>query len=422
MTPLHLAAVVCEAVAVLGLVQALLGRAALGRFLRRAPARAVGDASLPAITVLKPLHGAEPLLAEALASFCAQDYPRFEIVFGVQDPADPAIATVQALRARFPAVAMTLVVEPCGDEPNRKIANLMNMLPEARHELLVIADSDIHVRPTYLRALAAALAVPGVGLVTTLYTGRPAHRGLVGRLGAAHINHVFLPGVLLARALGRRDCLGATMALPRRLLDRLGGLQALADHLADDAMLGHLVTEAGYEIGLAGTVPQTTVPERRLGALLQHELRWARTNRALEPAGFALSAMQFPLAWSLFALPLAGLAPWALLALLGVWGVRALAAGGVDADLALARGTPIWLLPIRDLLSLGMVAASFTGNKVVWRDQVMRASGKGARAPNRAAATRALLSGPAMAARPALTTGSALTTGPALTGKELTPT
>ena len=166
------------------------------------------------ITVLKPLHGDEPLLEQALESVCVQDYPAaWQVVFGVSRPDDAALPVVQRLRSWFPGRDLAVVVDETIHGPNRKVGNLINMLSAAKHDVLVIADLDVHVAPDWLRQLAGALAHPGVGLVTTIYTGLPASG--VATLGAAQINHYFLPGALLARSLGRQDCLGATMALTR---------------------------------------------------------------------------------------------------------------------------------------------------------------------------------------------------------------
>src|SRR5271166_6655562 len=169
----------------------------------------------PGVSVLKPLHGTEPLLEAALASTCAQDFPTFQVVFGAGRADDPALAVVERLRQRFPAVDIAVVVDPSRHGANPKVGNLINMLPAAKHDVLVIADSDLHVAPDWLTRVVAALDVPGTGLACTLYTGLPATGALVARLAAMHITHTFLPGALLSRALGRQDCLGATMALRR---------------------------------------------------------------------------------------------------------------------------------------------------------------------------------------------------------------
>jgi ceramide glucosyltransferase len=287
----------------------------------------------PGVSVLKPLHGAEPLLEAALASTCAQDFPTFQVVFGVSRADDPALAVVERLRRRFSAVDIAVVVDSRRHGTNPKVGNLINMLPAAKHDVLVIADSDLHVAPDWLTRVVAALDVPGTGLACTLYAGLPATGVLVERLAAMHITHTFLPGALLSRALGRQDCLGATMALRRETLARLGGLAALADHLADDNMLGRRVRALGLDVALADTVPATTVPEATLAALWRHELRWARTIRALVPGQFAASVLQYPIAWSLLALALSGGALWSWSLFETAWVTRALAAKAIDRAL-----------------------------------------------------------------------------------------
>lgn len=358
----------------LGLMQSSAGWLAVERFARRATM--VPD-RCPPVTILKPLHGDEPLLEEALASFCAQDYPEFQIVFGLQDPADPALEVLARLRRRFPALDMAVVVDPTPHGLNRKVANLINMTPQIRHDVLVIADSDIHAPPGYLTQLVASLMAPGVGLVTTLYAGLPSGRTLTGRLGAEHINHAFLPGALMARGLGREDCLGATMALRRQTLDSVGGLQALANHLADDAVLGRLVKARGLSIALAGTVPATTVAEAHLPELFRHELRWARTIQSLEAVGFAMSGVQYPLFWAALAVGLSGGAHWAWLAFALAWLVRGAAGYGIDRALGLARGAGLWCLPFRDIMSVAVMLASYRTDQVAWRGQILRATRPG---------------------------------------------
>lgn len=364
-----LAALLCAGLSAAGLLQACAGAAAVHRF-RRRPGPGAG--ALPPLTVLKPLHGDEPVLEQALASFCAQDYPGLQIVFGVQHPGDPALAVVTRLRTRFPDMDVAVVVDATVHGSNRKIGNLINMLRAARHEVLVIADSDIHAPPGYLRSVAAALNGPGVGLVTTLYVGLAAAPNLVGQLGAAYVNHDFLPGALLARALGRQDCLGATMALTRTTLEAIGGLRALADHVADDALLGELVRRQGRSVALAGTIPATTVAETRLADLFAHELRWMRTMRAVAPAGFAFSAVQFPLFWAALTVVLAGGAGWAWSGFAVAWMLRSVLARQVDRALRVVSPLPIWCLPLRDLLSVAVMLSSYRSNRVRWRGREHR--------------------------------------------------
>ena len=365
----EIATLACAGLTCAGLFQAAVGWAGLRRFqAAQTPVRAP-DAGWPALSVLKPLHGDEPLLEEALASLLEQEYPVFQVVFGVQSARDPALRTVHRLRARFPAADIAVVIDATRHGSNGKVGNLINMLPSARYDALVIADSDIHAPPGYLASIAATLDRPGVGLVTTLWSGRAAADGLVARLGEVFINRDFLPGALLGRLLGRQDCLGATMALRRSTLERIGGFQALANHVADDALLGKLVRAQRLEVALAPTIPATTVAETALTDLFQHEVRWARTIRSVEPVGFALSSVQYPLFWAFTTLLLSGGAEWAWIGFALSWLGRALIAHGVDRALKVASRLTIWCLPFRDLLSVVVMLASYGSNRVAWRGQ-----------------------------------------------------
>jgi ceramide glucosyltransferase len=375
--------VIADALAValsaVGLVQAIAGARALRRFVHRPR---LEPTRTPPVTVLKPLYGDEPLLEEALASVCRQDYPVWQVVFGVQNAADTALPVAQRLKSRFAECDIAVVIDPRTHGANRKVGNLMNMLPAAKHDVLVIADSDVHVAPDWLWRLAAALEQPSVGLATAIYTGLPApppqpyRRGRRwSELAAMQINQYFLPGALLARAMGRQDCLGATMALRRETLERIGGFHALVNHLADDNVLGRLVQRLGLKVALADTIPATTVAETTLRALWRHELRWARTIRALEPAPFAASALQYPLVWALLAVALAAGAPWSLAWFALAWAVRAAAARAMDRALRLANRSPLWLLPVRELMSVAVMAASYAGRRVDWRGYTLEAEG-----------------------------------------------
>ncbi|MBV8523181.1 MAG: bacteriohopanetetrol glucosamine biosynthesis glycosyltransferase HpnI [Acetobacteraceae bacterium] len=363
------AAWISGAIGLAGLVQSTAGFAMVRRFVAQ-PTPAPGYR--PPVTILKPLYGHEPLLEQALATACSQNYPEYQIVFGVTRSWDPALAVVHRLQTRFPHADIAVVVNADQHGQNRKVSNLMNMLQAAKHDVIVIADSDIHALPDYLDRLVAALEQPRVGLVTTLYTGWPVSARVVPQLGAAQINYGFLPSVLFGRALGRQDCLGATMALNRATLGRMGGFEALVPHLADDNVLGRKVRELGLHVQLASAVPSTTVPEETIGALFRHELRWARTIRRLAPAGFAASALQYSLGWAALAAALAGSA-WGLVLFGGVWAVRSALARGIDTALRrqgsapVGLRAPIWLLPLRDLLSLIVMASSYFGRHVEWR-------------------------------------------------------
>ena len=292
-------------------------------------------------------------------------------MFGVQSRGDPAIGLVHRLQARFPALDLVLVVDATPHGANRKIANLINMLPAARHDILVISDSDIHAGPGYLRRVVEALQQPGVGLVTTLYGGRAASPALARRMAAAQVNHNFLPGVLMSRLLGRQDCLGATMALRRPMLDAIGGLSALSPHIADDSALGKLVRAQGASIAIADALTVTTVSETSLRDLFAHELRWGRTVRSVEPVGYALSAIQLPLFWAVLAVLLAPASAWSWSVLALVWIVRGITAGVIDRMLGHSGTVPPALLPMRDWLSAAVMLGSLSGRRVAWRGHTL---------------------------------------------------
>ena len=363
--------------AAFGMMQAVAGLCAVRAFARtRNPA----PATMPPVTILKPVCGNEPLLHEAIQSFCEQDYPHFQLLIGAQDAGDPALDVARRLQARFPACDIGIVIDPALHGPNRKVSNLMNMLPAAKHPVLVISDSDTHVRPDFLMQVVSALEVPGTGLVTTVCGGVAASAGIAAQLGVMHLSHCFLPGALVAAAIGRKDCLGGTMALRRTTLARAGGLHSLVAHLADDNVLGQRVQQLGLAVSLAATVPAMTVRERSLRDVWQQELRWARTIRALAPLAFGASILQFPLFWALLAVLASGGGGLEATLLLAAWAVRFGVTRAIDRGLRPLRAghalpTPGLLLPFRDVLSAVEIIASFCGDAVVWRGHAMRADG-----------------------------------------------
>jgi len=326
----------------------------------------------PPVTILKPLHGVDVELYENLLSFCRQDYAPFQIVFGLRDANDPAIAVVRRIEREFPALDIALVVEVLDRGANPKVANLLNMLPVAKHDLLVIADSDMRVPPDYLRRVTAPLAEPSVGVVTCLYAGRPADASLASRLGALHINDWFLPSVLVAAALAPVDfCMGSTMALRRDALAAIGGLEALSGYLADDYMLGHLLTRAGYRVRLSDCLVETVIGDAGLAETLGRERRWARTVRGVRPLAFAFSFPIFSLPVALLAAlllnPVEGGFPVGYSLVLAAILLRAVLHHRVRRLVGGPSRPMFRLLPLRDVLGFGVWAASFLGGGVSWR-------------------------------------------------------
>jgi ceramide glucosyltransferase len=356
--------------ALVGAIQQLVGTVLVERFVARpasAPALAVP------VSIMKPLCGVEPLTELALESFFLIDYPLFQLVFGVQSAGDPVLEILDRLRSRYPRHDVALVIDSTLHGSNRKVSNLINMLAFAKYDTLVMSDADIHVPPYFLSSVISALEQPGVGLVTTLYTALPGTPNLATRLGANQINYSFLPGALLARKLGRQDCLGVTMALSRNTLAMIGGLQAVANHLADDQVLGRLVRAKGQGLTLAQVIPATTVPEANFAELYFHELRWARTIRALVPFAYAGSVLQMSLFWVLVCLVFSHgfWAAWLLLFALLL--IRHGLARRLANALRLPAAGAAWMFVLRDLLSAIIYFASFCGNNVNWRGQQMRA-------------------------------------------------
>ena len=361
----------------------LLGCAAIGgayqlfqlfavwRFFRHARRAAIGSstANLPPVTVLKPLKGPAIALYETLASFCRQDYPGFQIVFGVEDPADPAVAIVQRIRRDFPNVDMVLSV---GRVPgaNRKVANLCQMMRHARHGILVMSDSDIRVRHDYLRTLVAPLAAdPAVGLTTCLYRGR-APLGLPSVVESLFINTDFMPMVLSAQIVQKFEyAYGASIALRRDALDAIGGFAAIADHLADDYQLGNRIAKLGYCLVLLPYVVETVLDSVTFGDVWRHQLRWARTYRVCQPAGWFFSILTHATTFGvLAALLVGGAAGAAVLA-----GTLALRLGTLALILGMLGDRRsrrrLWLVPPKDLVSTAVWLGAWTGREVAWSGQ-----------------------------------------------------
>jgi ceramide glucosyltransferase len=335
----------------------------LARFTRR---RIPNRSETPRVSVLKPLYGADPGLYESLASFCNQEYADFEVVFCLHDERDAAAPIVERIARDYPHVPIRTVY---GENPaiaNPKIANLAKPGAEPHGDLIVIADSDIWVGRDYLRAIAASFSSDRTGAVTCLYGGIP-NETFAARLGAMRSEEEFSPSVLVAVALAKMEfCLGATMAVRRDVLDAIGGLEALGGDLADDYNLGKLVADRGLEVALSRYVVRTTIAETTLAALWLREVRWARTNFRLAPAGHIFSFLMFALP---FAFAYAVLAHNAL-----AYGVLLLVA---TLRLALhetarnvfgnGRRDEPWLIPSRDLFSLAVWAASLVTRTVRWR-------------------------------------------------------
>jgi len=355
------------AIAMMGAAYASLSALMVGRFMRRAP-RATDHC--PAVTLLKPLHLGEPDLMRNLETFFTQTYAGpVQIVFGVHDQADPAMETVRALQAKYPDADTAVVADTALYGANGKISNLINMLPLAKHDTLVLSDSDIAVGTSWLSQVTSALARPGVGIVTCLYTGEPAQGGhaLWSSLAAMGTSYEFLPNAVVGTGLGlAAPCFGSTIALKRKTLDEVGGFAAFADHLADDYEMGRAVRAQGYTLAIPAMGVGHTAAESSIGELFRHELRWTRTIRLVDPVGHFGSIITHGFAFALMAALMLDFSV-ASLAVLGITlAARLFLKYRIDSLFGTYAG-PYWLMPLRDLLSFVVFVSSLFGETVHWR-------------------------------------------------------
>ena len=328
--------------------------------------------TFPSVTLLKPLHGAYPGMGEVLEAFCDQDYPGpVQILFGVQDAADPAIDVVEALIARRPDADIALICDATQHGTNRKISNVVNIAAGARHELLVLSDADIVAPPSWLRQVTQALAADGVGAVTCLYVGQD-DGSLWSSLGAMAINYGFLPNAVLGKTLGLAEpCFGSTIALRAETLAAMGGFRAFNDHLADDFEMGRAVRTLGLTIAIPPMVVRHLGQDGDLNTLIDHELRWGRTVRQIDPGGYAGSVITNPLPLAFIAAGLMGFSPWGLGLILTTLGVRIACKFAMDRATGTSAGR-WWMIPARDVLSLFVFVASFAVNTVGWQGRRFR--------------------------------------------------
>jgi ceramide glucosyltransferase len=342
-------------------------------FADRRRQRALGLNYTPPVTIFKPVRGADDEAYENFASFLRQDYPEYQIIFGLREESDPAIPIIRRLIADFPGRDIELVVSPDEFGHNAKVSNLQNMYAKAKHEVLLIADSDIRVEPDYLRRVIAPLRPrtdrPQVGMVTCLYRGTKA-KTFAGLLENIGVSATFGPDVCSARALqGVKFAFGSTIAMRRETLERIGGFPALADYLADDFLLGNHAAKEGLEVVISDYVVEHVSAPDTFAAMLRHQVRWARTVRVSRPWGYrgmimthgVAAALMAALAWdfsgfALWLLALTIVARFLPLFVIGVYGLK---------DRALARY--FWLAPVRDLIAFGVWAAGLAGDKIEWR-------------------------------------------------------
>lgn len=324
----------------------------------------------PPVSILKPLKGTDPEIYEGFRSHCLQDYPEYEIIFGVSDAADPAVASVEQLQREFPKHKIKLVVSPVKLGANVKVSNLAQMVRAASHEYLIVNDSDIRVESDYLRRVVAPLLDDHTGMVTCLYRGIAAPT-LGSHLEALGISTDFCAGALVARQLegGLHFGLGSTLAFRRTNLIRIGGFESIVDYLADDYELGRRIANLGLKVLLSDVVVETHLPAYDISGFIEHQMRWARGVRDSRLGGYLGLASTFGLMWALVNLIAAHAAPWSWAVLGVVFLLRVSVAVAVGKIVLRDRQlfSQLWLLPMRDLIAVGVWLVSFAGHTVIWR-------------------------------------------------------
>jgi ceramide glucosyltransferase len=324
------------------------------------------------VSILKPVHGRDPHFYEAIRSHALQDYPQYEILFGIGRADDPAAEDIRRLIAEFPARQIRLIVAST-KMPNAKAGVLADLAAQAQYPLLLINDGDITVDPDYLRQVTALLDRPGAGLITCLY--RAQSENLPGRWEALGVATEFAPSVLVARMLGSVEfALGSTMLLRAEDLRRIGGFAAIGDYLADDYQLGRAIRSLGLRVIFAPAIVETHLGGATWGEVWRHQLRWSRAIRVSRPGGYYGYLVTHATFWSLIAIAAGawpiGLAALAIRMLAGIW-----VGWGVLRDSAALRRA--WWIPFRDLGGFAIWLCGLFGNTVEWRGARMRLSPDG---------------------------------------------
>lgn len=358
-----------------------LASAVFGRRLLRSLRRRLEPVSLPPVTVIKPLKGGEAALYENLASFCRQEYPCYQIVFCLQCPEDPALAVVSRLRKDFPGVDMEVVVSKDRIGYNPKVNNMSNAYPFAKYDLLLMSDSDILVRPDFLRRMVAPFADPGVGLATAFY--QATGTGCVwSNMEALSINAQFLPQALCAANFGMRFAMGAAMMVRRKAFEETGAFHNLADHLADDFWLGESVREAGWKLELSDAVVETVPCITDAVEHFKHLVRWSRTIRICNPGGHAASLIQHGFSLLTLKVLLFGPDARSLGLLAALWAAKAAASAALSAELGgLQPLEALWLLPLAEWFSFAAWLGGWGSSRVLWRGELYDVQSKGRLVP-----------------------------------------
>jgi ceramide glucosyltransferase len=332
----------------------------------------------PPISILKPVCGLDQDTYQNFASFCIQNYPTYQMIFAVRDQADPVIAVIKQIINDFPQIDIEIVQSDRCIGTNYKISNLANALSKAKYDVLVLADSDVRVDPEYLRNLVQPLADPEVGAVTCLY--RPIMQGWVATIEAIGISTDYLASVLVANQLeGIKFALGTTIAMPKTVLSKIGGFEAIAEYLADDYQIGYLTAKSGYKVVLSHYIINHLITTNSWQELLDRQLRWAYCTKVSRLSGYLGLFFTQGTATSLIFLILSGGSSWGWLGVAITWTTRLVLAGvvGIWGLKDPSASKFLWLVPLRDLLSFGIWVYSWFSNRMNWRGRKLKLSPEG---------------------------------------------
>ncbi len=355
---------------------------------------------MPAVSILKPLHGQEPGLDSHLESFFNQKYPEYEILFCARTADDPGLKIARTVAARHPEIQSRFFTS--GEPPyaNAKVASLETMYRNAQHDILIVSDSDVHVQPDYLRAVVSPFRDATVGAVTCLYRGVVAGRGnsIWAYLEGVGMSVEMPAGVLVARMLeGMQFLLGPTMAVRQKCVQEIGGFEALGQYCSDDFLLGKWIAERGHDVVLSEHVVDHVILNMSFLDSVKHQVRWMKSTRCSRPKGHFGTALTFAMPYALLAssvLLWKGHTELAAFAL--CWGLlsRFLLAGLIGSLVVNERDLVRTMLlhPLRDLMGFGYWLASYSNNRIVWRGQEYELLDEGRMRP--------LRSGTAVAADP----------------------
>jgi len=341
----------------------------------------VADASLPAVSMIKPVHGLEPQLRENIESFFRQDYPKFEILFGADTDEDAALEIVREVGARYPHVASRIIVHGLPPWPNPQTYSLHCLSKEAKYGVLVASDSDVEVAPNYLREVAAPLLKPDIAMTTCLYRGKNV--GDFWSNQTAMLMSVEEPaGTLVANLLeGMKFGLGPTIAVRKEALEKIGGYEKFYDYSANDFILGNLIHKAGYQVVLSSHIIDHIVNQSTFRKMLQNQLRWRVTERYCRPKGYLGMGLIFAMPFGILGFLAAGLlGAWPLGTALLAWAVVNRLVEAYAVGWMVLRDRPllkkIWLYPTRDLLGFIVWCMSFGGTKIAWRSSRFELQGE----------------------------------------------